>query len=433
MHDLRFVRENMGVLRETLEKRGMDPGLLDSFGGLDARRRELLRESEELKAGRNKANDEMAALRKSGGDASGLLAGLKEVAARIKALEPEIAAVEEEEQAILRSVPNLVHPTVPVGPEGEFRLERVCGEIRDLPFPALNHWELGAASGLLDLPRAAKIAGARFAVLFGDLARLNRALISLMLDLHTLRHGYRECWPPAVVNSRSLFGTGQLPKFEEDLFRLHGTDWYLAPTAEVPVTNLYRDETLDEADLPVSLCAYTPCFRAEAGAAGRDTRGLIRMHQFDKVELVKFAHPEGSFADLERLTADAEDVLAALGLPYRVVTLPSGDLGFSSSKTYDLEVWLPGAGVYREISSCSCFTDFQARRANIRFRGRGGGRAAYVHTLNGSGLAVGRTLAAVLENYQNEDGTVTVPEALRPYMGGQESIGGPAAPAPEGA
>ncbi|MDR1038853.1 MAG: serine--tRNA ligase [Deltaproteobacteria bacterium] len=431
MHDLKFVRENMDVLREALSKRQMDSGALDRFGGLDARRRELLRESEELKARRNRANDEMAALKKSGGDAGELLAELKILAGRVKALEPEITRVEEEEQGILKSIPNLVHPDVPVGPEGAFRLEIVWGEIREFPFKPLNHWELGAATGLMDLPRAAKIAGARFAVLFGKLARLNRAIISLMLDMHTNLHGYRECWPPAIVNSKSLFGTGQLPKFGEDLFRLDGTDWYLIPTAEVPVTNLFRDETLSEADLPVSLCAYTPCFRAEAGAAGKDTRGLIRMHQFDKVELVKFASPDGSMDELEKLASDAEAVLRALGLPYRKVTLPSGDLGFSSTKTYDLEVWLPGAGVYREISSCSCFTDFQARRANIRFKGKGGGKAQFLHTLNGSGLAVGRTLAAILENFQNEDGSVTVPEALRPYMGGDMLIEGQPAGGPE--
>jgi seryl-tRNA synthetase len=430
MHDLKFVRENLDVIRETLSRRLMDPSALELFGGLDARRRELLKESEEMRAARNRANDEVAALRKSGADASGLLARLKDVAARVKALEPEIARVEEEEQGILKSIPNLVHPDVPEGGEGSARLEAEWGERREFPFAPLNHWEIGAGTGLLDLPRAAKIAGARFAVLFGDLSRLNRAIISLMLEMHTVGHGYRECWPPAVVNSRSLFGTGQLPKFEDDLFALRGTDWYLNPTAEVPVTNLYRDETLNESDLTLSLCAYTPCFRSEAGAAGTDTRGLIRMHQFDKVELVKFAHPSRSFEELENLTSHAEAVLRAIGLPYRKVTLPAGDLGFSSSKTYDLEVWLPGAATYREISSCSCFTDFQARRANIRFRGKGGGKAAFVHTLNGSGLAVGRTLAAVLENFQNEDGSVTVPEALRPFMG-KTLIEGPPAGGPD--
>ncbi|MDR1040960.1 MAG: serine--tRNA ligase [Deltaproteobacteria bacterium] len=429
MHDLKFVRENLEVLKATLARRLMDPAPLGRFEGLDARRRELLRESEELKARRNRANDEMAALKRSGADASGLLAEMKDVAARVKAMEPEIDRVEEEERELLRSIPNLVHADVPDGGEGSARLEAEWGERQEFPFKPLNHWELGGASGLLDLPRAAKIAGARFAVLFGGLARMNRAIISLMLDMHTLEHGYRECWPPAIVNSKSLFGTGQLPKFGEDLFGLKGTDMYLIPTAEVPVTNLYRDETLDEAELPVSLCAYTPCFRSEAGAAGKDTRGLIRMHQFDKVELVKFVHPGSSFDELESLTSHAEAVLRRIGLPYRKVTLPAGDLGFSSSKTYDLEVWLPGAGTYREISSCSCFTDFQARRANIRFKGRGG-KGVFLHTLNGSGLAVGRTLAAVMENFQNEDGTVTVPEALRPYMGGAASIGVPAGDAP---
>ncbi|MDR3155353.1 MAG: serine--tRNA ligase [Deltaproteobacteria bacterium] len=432
MHDLKFVRENMEVLRETLVRRRMDPAALDGFAKLDVRRRELLREIEELKARRNRANDEMAALRKSGADARELLTDLKGISLRVKSLEPEISKVEEEEQGLLSSIPNLIHESVPSGGEGEFRVERTWGERREFPFEPRCHWETGAATGLLDLPRAAKITGARFAVLFGELSRLNRALISLMLDTHTRKHGYRECWPPAVVNSRSLYGTGQLPKFEEDLFRLKGTDWYLIPTAEVPVTNLFRDETLDEGELPLSLCAYTPCFRAEAGAAGKDTRGLIRMHQFDKVELVKFANPSSSFEELEKLTGDAEAILQALGLPYRAVTLPAGDMGFSASKTYDLEVWLPGAGTYREISSCSCFTDFQARRAGIRFKGKSGGKARLVHTINGSGLAVGRTLAAILENYQNEDGSVDVPEALLPYMGGLQRIPGLPAPGAAG-
>ncbi|MDR1312779.1 MAG: serine--tRNA ligase [Deltaproteobacteria bacterium] len=433
MHDLKFVRENIGLLKETLAKRRMDPSLLDRYQELDARRRALLSESEGLQARRNGANAEMARLKKAGEDAGSLLEELKGVSQRLKEQGPLIAEAEEAVQEILRSIPNLVSPDAPDGPEGDFRIEKSWGAPREFAFRPLNHWEIGEANGLLDLPRAAKVAGARFAVLFGKLARLNRAIISLMLDLHTGRHGYRECWPPAVANAKSLFGTGQLPKFEEDLFSLEGTGWYLIPTAEVPVTNLYRDETIPESELPVSLCAYTPCFRAEAGAAGKDTRGLIRMHQFDKVELVRFAHPSSSAEELELLVSHAEAVLEAIGLPYRRVTLPTGDLGFSSFKTYDLEVWLPGAGTYREISSCSCFTDFQARRAGIRYKPKGAAKAAYLHTLNGSGLAVGRTLAAILENFQNEDGSVGVPEALRPYMGGDSVIEGPpgGAAAPE--
>ncbi|MDR2339528.1 MAG: serine--tRNA ligase [Deltaproteobacteria bacterium] len=421
MHDLKFVRDNVPLIVETLENRRMDSSVMDGFSALDQRRRELLTEYEGLLAERNRANDLIAGLRKKKEDTAPHIAGLKELGARIKGLEPGLAEVEEKEKEILRNIPNLVHPSVPLGDESANQEIRRHLEPPSFGFQPRNHWEIGESFGQMDFPRAAKIAGARFAVLYGDLSRLNRALISFMLDLHTQEHGYTECWPPAIVNSKALFGTGQLPKFKDDQFKLEGRDLWLVPTAEVPVTNLYQEESLDYDSLPISFAAYTPCFRAEAGAAGRDTRGLIRMHQFDKVELVKFSKPEESMDELERLTSHAEEVLKRLGLPYRVVALASGDLGFSSTKTYDLEVWLPGAGLYREISSCSCFTDFQARRAGIRARKKDG-KSALVHTLNGSGLAVGRTLAAVLENFQAADGSVSIPEALRPYMGGQASI-----------
>jgi seryl-tRNA synthetase len=422
MHDLKFVRDNIATIREHLIKRGMDPAPALAFESLDSKRRALLGEIEELKATRNKANDRMAVLKKANEPADELLAEMKGISRKIKTLEPELTVVEEEENRILRGIPNLVHESVPIGPESENLEIRTWGKPREFPFPPKQHHELGEALGGLDFPRAAKMAGARFAVILGDLSRLNRALINFMLDLHTRKHGYVECRPPSLVNSKSLFGTGQLPKFAEDLFKVEGRDLWLIPTAEVPVTNLFREETLDPGDLPLSFTAHTPCFRSEAGAAGKDTRGLIRMHEFDKVELVKFSLPAESMADLETLTDDAEEVLRLLDLPHRVVVLASGDLGFSSTKTYDLEVHLPGAGVYREISSCSCFGDFQARRAGIRLKDPKGGRPGHVHTLNGSGLAVGRTLAAILENHQNEDGSVNGPPALHPYMGGITTI-----------
>jgi seryl-tRNA synthetase len=395
----------------------MDTSIMDGFAALDGKRRELLKEQEGLQAERNRANDEITAMKKKKESPDALIASLKDLSARIKALDPKIAEVEEEEKSLLSVIPNLVHESVPEGGEADSQeIRRVGDDLKDMPYKAYHHWELGLMLNMMDFPRATKIAGSRFVALFGNLAKMNRALISYMLDLHTQKHGYVECWPPAIVNSTSLFGTGQLPKFQEDLFKLENHDLYLIPTAEVPVTNLYRDEVIEDELLPISICAYTPCFRAEAGAAGKDTKGMIRMHQFDKVELVKFARPEDSMHALEKLTADAEDVLKGLNLPYRTVVLAGGDLGFSSTKTYDLEVWLPGSQVYREISSCSCFTDFQARRANIRFRKKGG-KSEYVHTLNGSGLAVGRTLAAIMENYQDHDQTIVVPQVLRPYMG----------------
>jgi seryl-tRNA synthetase len=348
---------------------------------------------------------------------------MKGVSAKIKELDPQISQVEADEEAILLSIPNVPDTTVPVGADEKDNAEvRRWGELPNFSFTPKNHWEIGEDLGIMDFARAVKISGSRFVALSGAAARLTRALMNFMLDLHISKHGYREIWPPAMINSDSMRGTGQLPKFAEDSFKIENTDFWLAPTAEVPVTNLHRDEILEAEQLPICYTAYTPCFRAEAGSAGRDTRGMIRVHQFDKVELVKFTKPEDSWDALESLTRDAEEVLQLLKLPYRVMLLSTGDMGFCSAKTYDLEVWLPGPGQYREISSCSCFTDYQARRAAIRFRREKGAKPEFVHTLNGSGLAIGRTLLAILENYQKADGTVTVPEALRPYRAGMETI-----------
>ncbi|MCL2029363.1 MAG: serine--tRNA ligase [Deltaproteobacteria bacterium] len=428
MLDLKYVRDNFGEIDRMLANRNMNEadrrGLLDNFRDLDQKRRVLLNEVETLKARRNQVNEEITALKKSGRPAEELIDQMKGVSARIKELDPALSLVEEEERALLLTIPNRPDDSVPVGPtEAENMEVRRWLDPPQFPFPPKNHWELG--ENLMDFARAGKISGSRFAVLTGDAARLTRALMNFMLELHTGRHGYREIWPPCLINSDSMRGTGQLPKFAGDSFKIENTDYWLAPTAEVPVTNLHRDEILEAGQLPLSYTAYTPCFRAEAGAAGRDTRGLIRVHQFDKVELVKFTRPEDSLAALEQLTRDAEEVLRQLHLPYRVVCLSTGDMGFSSAKTYDLEVWLPGPGLYREISSCSSFTDFQARRANIRFRRAKGAKPEFVHTLNGSALAIGRCLAAILENCQNPDGTVMIPEVLRPFMGGQESLGVP--------
>ena len=417
MLSIRTIREEGARVRKALQDRGAELDL-DRLIGLDDRRRELLRETEDLRHRRNEASREVGRIKREGGDASELMEEMRRVGARIKELEAELKAVEGELQALLLQVPNIPHDTVPVGEnDSQNRVERTWGEPRAFDFEPLPHWELGERLGILDFERAAKITGARFVVLRGLGARLERALIQFMLDLHVREHGYEEVWPPFMVNAKAMTGTGQLPKFEEDLFHVTGTDYYLVPTAEVPVTNLHAGEVLKEDQLPVCYAAYTPCFRAEAGAYGKDTRGMIRQHQFDKVELVKFAHPDTSYDELESLTRNAEEVLRRLELPYRVVTLCTGDLGFSAAKTHDLEVWLPSQGVYREISSCSNFEDFQARRANIRFRPKGGKGTRLVHTLNGSGLAVGRTLVAILENHQQEDGSVVIPEALRPYMG----------------
>jgi seryl-tRNA synthetase len=435
MLDLGFVRTNLELLEKKLRERGQDPAaLLGDFRELDLRRRERITEAEQLKAQRNKLTEEVARLKKSGQDASAPMDETRALKTRMDELETAAAESETELRAILTRIPNLTRDEVPVGSSEQQNVEvKRWGTIPEYSFQPKPHWELGAQLGILDLERAAKISGARFAVYWGDGAKLERALIGFMLDLHTCEHGYTEVLPPFMVNSKSLFGTGQLPKFAEDLFRCtdaeglvpgeyRDNDHWLIPTAEVPVTNLYRDETLDEAKLPILLTAYTPCFRSEAGSYGKDVRGIIRQHQFQKVELVKFTRPEDSDVEHEKLTRNAETILERLGLPYRRMLLCTGDTGFSSAKTFDLEVWLPGQNLYREISSCSNFDAFQARRANIRYKPKGQGKTAFVHTLNGSGLAVGRTWLAILENYQQADGSVRVPDALVPYMGGQRMI-----------
>ncbi|HXH48025.1 MAG TPA: serine--tRNA ligase [Terriglobia bacterium] len=422
MLDLGFVRSHLTLVREKMKDRGI-AGILTDFESLDAERRKLLSEAEGLKAQRNIVSDEIAALKKQKQDASSLIAQMKQVSVNIQQLDEQAKAADEKLRDLLRKVPNIPHETVPIGRGSEDNQEiRRWGEPRKFDFEPKAHWDLGPALGILDFERAAKIAGARFAVYYGVGAKLERALAQFMLDVHTREHGYTEVLPPFIVNSDSLFGTGQLPKFAEDSFKLEGTDYWLIPTSEVPVTNLFRDEVLEAENLPVKYCAWTACFRSEAGSYGKDTRGIIRQHQFQKVELVKFALPDNSYDELESLTRNAEAVLQRLGLPYRVVALSTGDLGFSSAKTYDLEVWLPSSQEYKEISSCSNCESFQARRANLRFRRGKGGKAELLHTLNGSGLAVGRTWLAVLENYQQEDGSVVVPEALRPYLDGLERI-----------
>ena len=458
-----FVRGNLELVEAKLRARGADPAaLLGDFRTLDLTRREAITQAEQLKARRNELSQQVGALKKAGEDATGLMEETRMLKDGLDELDKTAAALDEQMRQALSSIPNLTRDEVPAGTsEADNVVVKTWGNKPAFDFIPKPHWELGEALGILDLERAAKLSGARFAVYMGSGARLERALISFMLDLHTTKHGYTEVLPPFMVNSKSHFGTGQLPKFAEDLFRCADklyegelidfadpesdevatvrvgrnsegltnfgrfNDHWLIPTAEVPVTNLYRDEIVDEAKLPICLTAYTPCFRAEAGAAGKDTRGIIRQHQFQKVELVKFARPEESDSEHEKLTRDAEEILEALGLPYRRVLLCTGDTGFSSAKTYDLEVWLPGQQLYREISSCSNFEAFQARRANIRYKpaGQGAkGKNEFVHTLNGSGLAVGRTWLAILENYQQADGSVVIPEALRPYMGGLERI-----------
>ena len=422
MLDLGFVRENLELVKQKMRERGIADPLAD-FEGLDLERRKRLVEVEALKAERNRTSDRIAGLKKRKEDASAPIAEMRELGERIAELDREAKSRDEQLRELLRNVPNVPHASVPVGLSVECNREvRRWGEPRQFNFQPKAHWDLGPALGFLDFERAAKIAGSRFAIYQGVGARLERALANFMLDLHTREHGYTEVLPPFIVNSASLLGTGQLPKFAGDLFKLEGTDYWLIPTAEVPVTNLYRDEVLEAEVLPLKRCAWTACFRSEAGAAGKDTRGIIRQHQFQKVELVKFALPESSYDELESLTRDAETVLQQLNLPYRVVALCTGDLGFSSAKTYDLEVWLPSSGEYKEISSCSNFEAFQARRANLRFRRGKQGKSEYVHTLNGSGLAIGRTWVAILENNQQEDGSVIVPEVLRPYLDGLERI-----------
>jgi seryl-tRNA synthetase len=421
MLDMKFIRENLDETERSLRSRGGE-SYLDGFRELDDRRRTLLKEGESLKALRNSVSDEIGRT-KDKSQVQDKILEMREVSQKIKGLDEELNQVDEELNSFLLTVPNLPHPSTPLGrSENDNVLIRSWGEPRELPFKAKQHWDIGEDLGILDFERGAKITGARFTLYRGAGARLERSLINLMLDLHTETHGYQEVLPPFMVNRDSMQGTGQLPKFEEDLFKLVDPEFFLIPTAEVPVTNIHRGEILKKADLPISYCAYTPCFRREAGSYGKDTRGLIRQHQFNKVELVKFVHPSESDAGLELLTGHAEKVLQLLELPYRVMALCSADIGFSSAKTYDLEVWLPGQSCYREISSCSNFGDFQARRASIRFREDEKGKPEFVHTLNGSGLAVGRTLVAILENYQQEDGSVLIPSALRPYMGGLERI-----------
>jgi seryl-tRNA synthetase len=421
MLDLNFVRDNLPLVEEKLRQRGMNPvQVLKDFGEVNAQRRQAIAAAETLKAQRNRASEEVAKLKKTGQDASALIAETKDMREQIQELETAAEEYDGRLQKVLTGLPNIPHESVPVGKTPENNVEvRRWGAPPKFDFAAKPHWELGEQLGVLDLERAAKLSGARFAVYWGLGAKLERALANFMLDLHTSQHGYTEVLPPYLVNSESMYGTGQLPKFAADLFRVpHGDkDLWLIPTAEVPVTNLYRDEVLDQSRLPISLTAYTPCFRSEAGSYGKDVRGIIRQHQFQKVELVKFSQPEDSYDQLEKLTRNAEEVLQKLGLHYRVMLLCTGDMGFSSAKTYDIEVWLPGQQLFREISSCSNFESFQARRANIRFRREGKNKSEFVHTLNGSALAVGRTWLAVIENYQQADGSVLIPEVLRPYMG----------------
>jgi seryl-tRNA synthetase len=421
MLDIRFVRENTAAVQEALGKRGEKAAILDVYLKIETERRDLLKTVEEERQKRNRISQEIGRLKKAGKDASSLLAEAKEVSEKTSAMEAELRELEARAQEELLLIPNIPHESVPVGKDEKDNPEiRTWGDHPEFTFHPKNHWEIGEDLGILDFERAGKIAGARFVVYRGFGARLERALINFMLDLHTGEHGYTEVMPPVLVNRDAMTGTGQLPKFEDDLFKLEAGDsrgYLLIPTAEVPVTNIHREEILKEGDLPICYTSYTPCFRREAGSYGKDTRGLIRQHQFNKVELVKFVKPESSYEELESLTAHAEEVLKRLGLPFRLVSLCTGDLGFSAAKTYDLEVWFPAQGKYREISSCSNFEDFQARRADIRFKREGKKGTEYVHTLNGSGLAVGRTLAAILENFQQENGSVIIPEVLRPYMG----------------
>jgi seryl-tRNA synthetase len=429
MLDLNFVRENLPLVEEKLRQRGMDPAaVLKDFCEVDTQRRQAITEAETSKAQRNKASEEIAKLKKSGQDASAamaqtLISQTKDLREKIQTLEETATDLDARLRDILAGIPNLPHASVPVGHSADDNVEvRRWGTPPKFDFTPKAHWDLGAELGILDLERAVKLTGARFAVYWDLGAKLERALMNFMLDLHTRQHGYTEVLPPYLVNSDSMYGTGQLPKFAADLFRVpHGEkDLWLIPTAEVPVTNLYRDEVLDQARLPISLTAYTPCFRSEAGSYGKDVRGIIRQHQFQKVELVKFAHPDHSYEEHEKLTRNAEEVLQKLGLHYRTMALCTGDMGPSSAKTYDIEVWLPGQQLYREISSCSNFEAYQARRANIRYRPEGKNKTEFVHTLNGSALAVGRTWVAIVENYQQADGSVVIPEALRPYIGAEK-------------
>lgn len=418
MLDIKVIRENPDRVKQAMKNRNGDyDEIIDRVLACDEKRRELNSAADNLKAQQNQASRQIPQIKKEGGDVSSILAQMNEIKAKIKGLDSQIAEVESEQKDLILSIPNIPNETVPIGKSDEDNVEiRRWGEPKKFDFEPKAHWDIGKDLGILDPETAGKVTGARFHFYKGLGARLERSIYNFFLNTHT-EHGYTEVFPPYMVNRASMTGTGQLPKFEEDAFKVTNMDYFLIPTAEVPVTNMYRGDILDKADLPISYCAYSACFRAEAGSAGRDTRGLIRQHQFNKVELVKFADPETSYEELEKLTNDAERVLQLLGLPYRVVALSTGDLGFSSAKTYDIEVWLPSYGRYVEISSCSNFEDFQARRASIRFRGDKGEKTKLVHTLNGSGVAIGRTTAAILENYQNADGSVTIPEVLIPYMG----------------
>jgi seryl-tRNA synthetase len=422
MLDIRRIRKNPEEVKKALEKRHGDFPI-DKVLELDEKRRSILTEVEEMKAKQNSVSKEIPKLKKEGKDPASLLAEMRELSDKIKELDGEVKEIDIELKDTLLRIPNTPHESVVEGETDEDNVEiRKYGEPTEFNFEPKAHWDLGVDLNILDFERASKLTGARFSLFKGVGAKLERALINFMIDLHTGDHGFTEMATPFMVNRDSMIGTGQLPKFEDDMFHIPSKDYFLVPTAEVPLTNIYRDEILDEEMLPIYYTAYTPCFRQEAGSAGRDTRGLIRNHQFDKVELVKFSLPENSYDELEKLTSSAEEVLKKLGLPYRVVMLSTGDLGFSSAKTYDLEVWMPSYGRYVEISSCSNFEDFQARRANIRFRRKDNKKVEYVHTLNGSGLAVGRTLAAIIENYQQEDGSLVIPEALRPYVGGLSKV-----------
>jgi len=422
MLDLKLIRENPEVVRKAILDRDLKVNL-DDLLELDRKRRSLLTELEEKRSKHKRGNKEIGELMRSGGDANALRAEMGELSENVKGLEEEVGRIESEMQEVLERIPNIPDSSVPVGRDESANSEvRRWGEPRQFDFPPLPHWELGEQLDILDFQRGVKIAESRFTLIKGAGALLERALINFMLDLHTREHGYKEVFPPILANEESMFATGQLPKLEEDMYRCRDDALYLIPTAEVPVTNIHRNETLSQEELPLYYCAYTPCFRREAGSYGKDMRGLIRQHQFNKVEMVKFSPPDSSFEELEKLTSDAEDVLKLLELPYRVVVLSTGDLSFSAAKCYDLEVWLPSSDNYREISSCSNFTDFQARRGNIRFKPSGGGKSKFVHTLNGSGVAVGRTVAAILENFQEPDGSVVIPERLRPYMNGLEKI-----------
>ncbi|SDN93945.1 serine--tRNA ligase [Bacillus sp. OK048] len=423
MLDIKLLRANFAEVKEKLQHRGEDLTDLGKFEDLDQRRRDLIVEAEQLKSKRNEVSQQVAALKREKAPADHLIVEMREVGDRIKVLDDELRSVEETLDLLLMSIPNIPHESVPVGETEDENVEiRKWGQVRDFEFEVKPHWDVADHLGILDFERAGKVTGSRFVFYKGLGARLERALMNFMLDLHVDEHGYKEILPPYMVNRASMTGTGQLPKFAEDAFLIENEDYFLIPTAEVPVTNLHRDEILSGDELPIRFAAYSACFRSEAGSAGRDTRGLIRQHQFNKVELVKFVKPEDSYEELEKLTSDAERVLQLLELPYRVLSMCTGDLGFTAAKKYDIEVWIPSYGTYREISSCSNFEAFQARRANIRFRRDPKAKPEHVHTLNGSGLAIGRTVAAILENYQQADGSVVIPNVLRPYMGNKEVI-----------